>query len=72
MTIEDMRAKTAKLILIAIALYMPANSAYAIDNIQAKAFAGRDVQIAADKLTNYHDAGGRAGAQHRMGRFDKR
>jgi len=44
--------------LIAIALYMPAGSAYAIDNTQAKAFAGRDVQIAADKLTNYHDANG--------------
>ena len=53
-----MRAKTAKLILIAIALYMPANSAFAIDNTQAKAFAGRDVQINADKLTNYHDANG--------------
>ena len=53
-----MSAKTAKLILIAIALYMPANSAYAIDNTQAKAFAGRDVQITADKLTNYHDANG--------------
>jgi len=52
------RAKTAKLILIAIALYMPVNSAYAIDNTQAKAFAGRDVQITADKLTNYHDANG--------------
>jgi hypothetical protein len=53
-----MRAKTAKLILIAIALYMPVNSAIAIDNTQAKAFAGRDVQITADKLTNYHDANG--------------
>ncbi|HEY5505089.1 MAG TPA: hypothetical protein VIK28_08015, partial [Sedimentisphaerales bacterium] len=53
-----MRAKTAKLILIAIALYMPVNSAFAIDNTQAKAFAGRDVQITADKLTNYHDANG--------------
>jgi hypothetical protein len=53
-----LKAKTAKLILIAIALYMPANSAFAIDNTQAKAFAGRDVQINADKLTNYHDANG--------------
>jgi len=53
-----MRAKTAKLILTAIAMCMLTNSAYAIDNTQAKAFAGRDVQITADKLTNYHDAGG--------------
>ncbi len=53
-----MSAKTIKLILIVIALYMPAGSAFAIDNIQAKAFAGRDVQINADKLTNYHDANG--------------
>ena len=44
--------------MIAIALYMPAGSAFAIDNTQAKAFAGRDVQINADKLTNYHDANG--------------
>lgn len=44
--------------MIAIALYMPANSAYAIDNTQAKAFAGRDVQITTDKLINYRDASG--------------
>ncbi len=53
-----MSAKTSKLILIAIALCVPAGSAYAIDNTQAKAFAGRDVQITADELTNYHDANG--------------
>jgi hypothetical protein len=53
-----MRAKTAKLILTAIALCMLTSSAYAIDNTQAKAFAGRDVQITTDKLTNYHDANG--------------
>ncbi len=44
--------------MIAIALCVPAGSAYAIDSTQAKAFAGRDVQITADELTNYHDAGG--------------
>ena len=53
-----MSAKTSKLILIAIALCVPAGSAYAIDNTQAKAFAGRDVQITADELINYHDANG--------------
>jgi hypothetical protein len=54
-----MSAKTSKLILIAIALLcVPAGSAYAIDNTLARAFAGRDVQITADELTNYHDAGG--------------
>ena len=53
-----MSAKTSKLILIAIALCVPAGSAYAIDNTQARAFAGRDVQITADELTNYHDANG--------------
>jgi hypothetical protein len=37
---------------------MPAGSAYAIDNTLANAFAGRDVQIIADALTNYHDANG--------------
>jgi predicted amidohydrolase len=53
-----MSAKTSKLILIAIALCVPAGSAYAIDNTQARAFAGRDIQITADELTNYHDANG--------------
>ena len=53
-----MSAKTSKLILIAIVLCVPAGSAYAIDNTLAKAFAGRDVQIIADELTNYHDANG--------------
>ncbi len=53
-----MKAKTLKLILIAIALCVPIGSAYAIDNTQAKAFAGRDVQISADALTDYHDANG--------------
>ncbi|MGB7583020.1 MAG: hypothetical protein WBL85_11310 [Sedimentisphaerales bacterium] len=53
-----MSAKTSKLILIAIALFVSAGSAYAIDNTQAKAFAGRDVQITSDELTNYHDANG--------------
>ncbi len=53
-----MSVRTAKLILIAIALCVPAGSAYAIDSTLAKAFAGRDVQITADELTNYHDANG--------------
>ena len=53
-----MSAKTSKLILIAIALCVPAGSAYAMDNTLAKAFAERDVQITADELTNYHDANG--------------
>jgi hypothetical protein len=53
-----LKTRTIKLILIAIALCMLSGEAYAIDNTQAKAFAGRDVQIAADKLTSYHDANG--------------
>ncbi|MGA2678533.1 MAG: hypothetical protein ABSF37_04420 [Sedimentisphaerales bacterium] len=53
-----MSAKTSKLILIAIALCVPAGSAYAMDNTLAKAFAERDVQITANELTSYHDANG--------------
>jgi hypothetical protein len=41
-----------------IVLCVPAGSAYAIDNTQARAFAGRDVQITADAITNYHDNNG--------------
>ncbi len=53
-----MRMRTAKLVVVGIALWMPIYSADAIDNIQARAFAGRDVQINAENLTSFHGTGG--------------
>ncbi len=53
--IEDMGEKTSKLILIT--LVMLTGIAKAIDNTQARAFEGRDVQITCEKLT-YYDANG--------------
>jgi hypothetical protein len=68
-----METRTAKLILIAVALCVPTclpagmigsagltigSSASAIDSTQARAFAGHDVYISADKLVSFHGSGG--------------
>jgi hypothetical protein len=52
-----MKIRATKLV-IAIFLCMPIGSAHAIDNIAARAFAGRDVHISADKLTTFHGSYG--------------
>jgi len=49
-----MKARTVKLVLIAVALGTPIGSASAIDNIAARAFAGRDVHISGDNLVSFH------------------
>jgi hypothetical protein len=53
----DMKTRTIKLV-IAVAAFMPICSAYAVDNIQARAFAGRDVYINANKAFSYHGSAG--------------
>lgn len=53
-----MKARTVKLVLIAITLCMPVYSASAIDNTAARAFVGRDVHISGEKLVSYHGSSG--------------
>jgi hypothetical protein len=53
-----MKARTVKLVLIAITLCMPVYSAYAIDSTAARAFVGRDVHISGEKLVSFHGSSG--------------
>jgi hypothetical protein len=53
-----MKARTAKLILIAIAVSVCNESARAIDTEQARAFAGRDFYITGEKSVSFHAEAG--------------
>lgn len=50
--LKDMKTGKAKLVIVIIAC-MPICSAYAIDDIAARAFEGQDVHITADRLINF-------------------
>ncbi len=53
-----MKTGTAKLVIVLIAC-MPICSAYAIDDIAARAFEGQDVHITADRLIDFTGSSGR-------------
>jgi hypothetical protein len=53
-----MKIRTAKLILIAIALFVRDESAQAIDTEQARAFAGRDFYITGENSVSFHAEAG--------------